>query len=148
VGKRHLSRQTALQLLYAAEFMMDDTTVIAEKLAETGEIDEKSVSPFSLDLANKVRERREMLDVQIKSVLENWRIERLSKVDLNILRLALCEMESLPDVPIRVTLNEYIELAKQFGTDESAGFVNGILDKLGRKFADKDFRQGYDKKQK
>lgn len=127
--------------------MADDTAIIAEKLAETGEIDDKNVSPFCLDLTNKVREQRHALDAQIQSVLENWRIERLSKVDLSILRLALCEMQTAPDVPIRVTLNEYIELAKQFGTEESAGFVNGILDKLGRKFADKDFEQGYDKKQ-
>ena len=139
MGKRRRSRQTALQLLYAAEFLGEPPSEIARKLMETGQIAVGNWTSFCRDLTDKTLAQRETLDAEIKRVLAHWRLERLSKVDLMILRLALCEMREFPDIPIRVTLNEYIELAKEFGTEDSSAFVNGILDRLGRQFAEKDF---------
>jgi len=129
----------ALQLLYASEFLRESPLEIAPRLIETGEISQSSWAPFCKELACKTLEQHENLDAEINKVLVHWRVERLSKVDLIILRLALCEMREFADIPIRVTLNEYIELAKQFGTEDSASFVNGILDRLSHDFAEKDF---------
>ena len=61
---------------------------------------------------------------------QHWRLERMGKVDRNILRLATRELIALADVPRRVTLNEAVELAKRYGSEGSAGFVNGILDRI------------------
>jgi N utilization substance protein B len=68
---------------------------------------------------------------------ENWRLERLSRVDLNVIRIAVYELTTEPPVPVEVAINEAIEVARRFGTEQSAGFVNGVLDqvavRLGRK---------------
>jgi len=139
--RRHLARRVALQVLYANEYLPDDPGRIAGLLKETGEVSGTNWSAFSRELASKTIEEAQDLDRAIERTLENWRIERLSVVDHLILRLALCEMRCFPDIPIRVTLDEYVELAKEFGTDDSSSFVNGILDSLARKHADKDFQQ-------
>lgn len=73
---------------------------------------------------------RERIDTIIRDVSQHWRLERMAKVDRNILRLATLELISLDDVPRRVTLNEAVELAKRYGSEGSAGFVNGVLDRV------------------
>lgn len=73
---------------------------------------------------------RERIDGIIREVSQHWRLERMAKVDRNILRLATFELIALEDVPRRVTLNEAVELAKRFGSEGSAGFVNGVLDRV------------------
>ena len=75
-------------------------------------------------------ERREKIDEVIRDVSQHWRLERMARVDRNILRLATFELMALEDVPRRVTLNEAVELAKRFGSESSAGFVNGVLDRI------------------
>ena len=139
--RRHLSRKLALQVLYAREYLLEPPDDIASRLFETGNLSEKNWTAFCRDLMARTVEHTKDLDSAISAVLAHWRLERLSKVDRLILRLALCEMRHFPDVPLRVTLNEYIELAKQFGTEDSSAFVNGILDKLGQDFRHKDFVQ-------
>ncbi|HUT25178.1 MAG TPA: transcription antitermination factor NusB [Sumerlaeia bacterium] len=139
--RRHLSRRLALQVLYANRFLPDDPHVLVQNLIDAGEVSAKNWTSFARDLARFGLEQAESLDTAIGEALEHWRIERLSKVDHLILRLALCEMRSFPDIPLRVTINEYIELAKEFGTEDSSAFVNGILDRLGAEFAHKDFQK-------
>jgi len=75
-------------------------------------------------------QRRERIDEIIRDTSQHWRIERMAKVDRNILRLATYELLALDDVPRRVTLNEAVELAKRFGSENTAGFVNGVLDRI------------------
>ena len=74
--------------------------------------------------------QRERIDEIIRDVSQRWRLERMAKVDRNILRLATYELMALEDVPRRVTLNEAVELAKRYGSEGSAGFVNGVLDRI------------------
>lgn len=131
----------ALQVLYAREYLDDPPQEIARRLVDSSEISRSYWNSFCSDLVARTIEGRDSLDIEIDAALEHWRIERLSKVDHVILRLALCEMRTFPDIPVRVTLNEYIELAKQFGTADSSAFVNGILDRLSKQFAEKDFDQ-------
>lgn len=72
----------------------------------------------------------ERIDGLIRRVSHHWRLERMARVDRNILRLGTWELLELADVPRRVTLNEAVELAKRFGSEGSAGFVNGVLDRI------------------
>jgi transcription antitermination protein NusB len=70
------------------------------------------------------------IDEIIRSVSRNWRIERMGRVDRNVIRLATFELERMADIPRRVTLNEAVELAKRYGSEQSASFVNGVLDRI------------------
>ena len=130
--RRHLSRRMALQVLYAHRFAPDAPGEIAGRIAETGQVSRKNWTVFCRELVTACVERAEEYDAAIGKALENWRLERLSAVDHLLLRLALCEMRSFPDIPPRVTLNEYIELAKEFCAEDSASFVNGVLDRLAK----------------
>ena len=141
-NRRHLSRQLAVQILYAAQFLKKlSARELYIRLLETGSASAKNWTPFCQDLVNETRKNAERYDTEIGAALDNWRIERLSVVDHLLLQLALCEMETVADVPVRVTTDEYIELAKDFSSEESAAFINGVLDRLGRRFAHKDFVQ-------
>lgn len=81
-------------------------------------------------LVRGVWEEKETIDRLIKTSAEHWRIERMSGVDRNILRLAVFELIHCPDIPPRVAINEAIDLGKQYGSEESGAFVNGILDRI------------------
>ncbi len=130
-------------MLYAGHYANPDEDVerIAGRLVDGGEIAPRNWADFARGLSQSVLERADALDKTIQGALEHWRVERLSRVDLLILRLALVEFEDFADIPLRVTLNEYIDLANEYGTEESASFVNGVLDRLARGFAHKDFDQ-------
>lgn len=73
---------------------------------------------------------QDVLDAKIRGVSKHWRLERMSRVDRNIIRLGAYELMYLQDIPRRVTLNEAVELAKRFGNEESPAFVNGVLDRI------------------
>ncbi len=75
------------------------------------------------------------IDERIRAVSKHWRIERMSRVDRNIIRLGAYELLHVPEVPRRVTLNEAVELAKRFGNEESPAFVNGVLDRIAEQAA-------------
>jgi N utilization substance protein B len=131
MGARRKGREAALQMLY----QMDVGAVGAEDAirsywAHLGEGEEAGGAEFANVLVRGVEEHRAKIDETIRSVSHHWRLERMTRVDRNILRLAAFELLELPDVPRRVTLNEAIELAKRFGSEGSAGFVNGVLDRI------------------
>jgi len=85
---------------------------------------------FALELVRGVLDFREEIDKRIRSLSEHWRLERMSIVDRNILRLGAYEVLYRPDIPPKVTIDEAVELAKEYGDEKSGSFVNGILDKL------------------
>ncbi len=87
---------------------------------------------FAQDLVQGVVNRREELDEAIRACSHNWRVERMARVDLSVLRLAAYELRHCPEVPHRVVLNEAVELAKTFGAADSGAFVNGVLDEIAR----------------
>jgi N utilization substance protein B len=95
-----------------------------EKPAEADEIE------FAQRLVSAVDENKEEIDKLIDSASKNWRLVRMPTVDRNILRLATGEMLLMSDVPVSVSINEAVELAKRFGDKESRAFVNGILDRI------------------
>jgi N utilization substance protein B len=96
---------------------------------------EDEVRSFAEQLVAGVVRERERLDALIGGAASNWRVERMSVVDRNILRMATFELSHLPDTPAAVILDEAIEVGKRFGTEQSGSFINGVLDAVRRDLA-------------
>jgi len=129
MGTRRKGREAALQMLY----QMDVSGASAEQAIATfwpalGATREGE--DFANELVRGVADAGDRIDETIRKVSQHWRLERMARVDRNILRLGTYELIAMPDVPSRVTLNEAIELAKKFGDETSPGFVNGVLDRI------------------
>jgi len=131
-GVRRKGRAYALQVLYALD--LNEVAAPDQAVADYAGLFELEVDATSLEFAGQlvacVRERLAEIDDVIQSASRNWRLERMSRVDRNILRLAAGELRHFPEVPVKVAINEAVELAKRFGTGESPAFVNGILDRI------------------
>jgi transcription antitermination protein NusB len=129
-GSRRKSRQAALQALFLIEMNPHKSCEQSlEVFLENFPVKGKS-QPFFSSLVFGVSAHKAEIDQIIQDHSENWRLERMSRVDCNILRLAVFELIFCLDVPPRVAINEAIDLGKQFGTDESGAFINGILDSI------------------
>jgi transcription antitermination protein NusB len=139
VRARSKARSWALQVLYAWESRGLDTPArtILHDFEEERSINDES-RQYMRELVNSVAEHRGDIDGQLDQALTNWRLERLSVIDRNILRLAAAEMlfGNAEDVPPAVSIQEAIVLAEKYGTQESPRFVNGVLDAL-RKTVDR-----------
>ena len=118
-----------MQFLFLIDSTGDDYDAALEKFRSAFGLDPK-LSEFFLRLIKGVTENRKDLDGMIESRSHNWKLARMALVDRNILRLAAYEMTFSRDVPDKVVINEAIELAKDFGTDESGSFINGVLDSI------------------
>lgn len=131
-GSRRSGRAYALQLLYARDGdPATDVTGAAVSWADTFELDvDAAAQTFARELVAAATERSAEIDELIAGASKNWRIDRMSRVDRNILRLGACELVAFRDVPVKVVINEAVELAKRFGTAESGAFVNGVLDRI------------------
>jgi N utilization substance protein B len=132
---RRAERALAFQVLYGLSFSPAPTRLeLADAFLRAPEQDGPSPSPvreargFAWELVEGVWESREKLDALLTRYSQNWRVERMGKVEITLLRLALYEMLFRQDIPPKVAMNEAIELSKQFGDQGSRGFVNGILD--------------------
>ncbi|MCL2188725.1 MAG: transcription antitermination factor NusB [Defluviitaleaceae bacterium] len=99
---------------------------------EDGERPRGGDAQYVLRAVTGTLDRREQLDGVITQFLKEWTIERLNRVDLALMRLAIYEMLCEPDVPPAVAVNEAVELAKEYGTDESSSFINGVLGNVSR----------------
>jgi transcription antitermination factor NusB len=117
------------------EFNRGDPNEGFELVSENFVVPE-SMRPFSRQLVLGVLEHRKELDKLIRQSSRNWRLERMSHVDRNILRLGVFELRFMKDIPPKVTIDEAVELGKRFGTEESAAFINGILDSIFNRLDD------------
>ena len=131
-GSRRKARAFALQILYAADAAGGvDVEAATRAWGDTFELDvDEAGREFARELARKTIEHLPSVDEIIAGSSKNWRLDRMARVDRNILRLAACELKYFLDVPVKVVINEAVELAKRFGTAESPAFVNGILDRV------------------
>lgn len=132
--KRRELREHIFELLFRIEFnsseeMPEQMQLFFDGLDELGEQEQSYMEEKYGRIAEKLPE----LDRRIEETAKSWRISRMGKVDLTILRLAVYEMEFDDDVPVGVAINEAVELSKKFGGDDSPAFVNGILGKIGKK---------------
>ena len=148
-NNRRVARECALKILFAlrideqadAAKLLNDfwqnfrfaDDALGEPLETESQPLPTAAKTFAETLVKGVVEYRAVIDKQIREVAKNWTLERMATVDLSILRICTYELLYLPDVPVRVAINEAIEISKRYGTKESPSFINGLLDKVAQK---------------
>ena len=129
MGRRRQSREAALKLLYALDITRDDVQEVVRTLWAGAMMSDDS-REFTTTLVTGVIRHRHEIDACIQECSTNWSLERIGLVERNILRFAIYELCFLPDIPPNVTINEAVEVAKKYGTEEAPAFINGILDRI------------------
>jgi transcription antitermination protein NusB len=127
MNSRRKARELILKALYAYEVGEQAPDVEFESLIERSKFDD-STREFARNLFGQILSHSSESDNHIASLAKNWKFERIAAIDKNILRLSMTELAHFPDIPVRVSINEAVELAKRYGGKESSGFINGILD--------------------
>lgn len=136
MSRRSRARAIVLQVLYQYDLNPDQPDLVRTRFVNARLSQDEELVKFATRLLDGVRKHRESLDEILAETAENWRVSRMAATDRNVLRLGAYEILHT-DTPDRVVINEAIDLAKRYGTDHSAKFVNGVLDKLmKRKQAD------------
>ncbi len=143
MGARHSGREAALQVL----FQMESTGASADEAMTLfwrsfGADDDPEGRAYAEEAVRVVGSALEQLDKHIAEASAHWRIERMARVDRNVLRLGTWELTHRLDVPRAVVLDEAVELAKTFGTDESSAFVNGVLNRIAEALGRRDEEVG------
>ncbi len=129
---RRLARELALQALFQIDVGKTLVDKAIEHVLEEQELEQNNKA-FFVKLVNGVREQLTDIDQLIAKHLIDWEIARIANVDRNILRIATYEMTYCPDIPSSVSINEAVELAKIFSSDDSPKFINGVLDSIDKK---------------
>ena len=125
-GPRRRARETAFKALYEVDVARHDPLQVLERLAEEEAL-LPEIAGYSRELVEGVLKKQRQLDALLKRLAPAFPVEQLSPVDRNILRIALWEVLHHGNVPLKVAINEAVELAKTFGSDTSPRFVNGVL---------------------
>ena len=131
---RRKSREDAVIILYQSDLLNKDV----HEIIETELLFEKKIEDFTVKIVTGVASNSELIDEKIKSVVENWTLERIAIVDRNIIRVAIYEMIFEDEIPLKVSVDEAIEIAKTLGQkDDTPKFVNGVLGKILTQIDDK-----------
>ena len=127
---RRAARQCVLKALFAYQFSKNDT--IDQLMVENPEL--KGNNDFIQSLFDIVLENGKLIENIIKSHLENWEIDRVALIDKILLKMGICEIYFIDDIPPKATISEMVEIAKIYSTDESPVFINGILDAVFKNY--------------
>jgi N utilization substance protein B len=125
-SKRRIVREKVLQILYAYEMNNESLQPLSIEILQ--EITDEADKTFARELIQKVIDNTADLDDRIVQRVTNWEMNRIALIDKILLRMGICEIIHFPDIPPKVSINESIEIAKDFSTAGSAKFINGILD--------------------
>ena len=136
MSRRSRAREIVLQVLYQNELNPEQPDFVRTRFVEARLGHNDKLVAFARSLIEGVREHRESLDSELEKTAMNWRLSRMAATDRNVLRLGAFELLH-SDAPGRVVINEAIKLARRYGSDNSASFVNGVLDKLMKMHAKK-----------
>lgn len=131
MGTRRLARESALKILYQLDLSgagIPEATGLFWKDHPASD----EVRDFAQNLVEGVWQDKDRIDALLSRYSAHWKLSRMAAVDKNILRLAVYELERFPEIPLKVTLNEAIEIGKSYGSEESSAFINGILDKVAK----------------
>ena len=132
MGTRRKSRELALQMLFQADLGKQPIEEVRNTFWKgRGEVT-GDVKGFAEDIFRVAQDRAGEIDKLIEDHAENWRMDRMAAVDRNILRAAVAELLGFPKTPRAVVINEAIEIARKFSAPESAQFINGVLDSVGK----------------
>ena len=129
MGIRRRARELAIQVLFHLDFSPDDPDGTFELIYKNFS-SKRSIRPFSKELVLGVRENMAEIDKVLARASKNWRLERMSRLDRSILRLAAFEILFREDIPPKVSIDEAVEVGKKFGSEDSGSFINGILDNI------------------
>ena len=129
MSNRRRAREYVLKALYAFEQGGQSSEDIRAAIIDKSGLEDNGIT-FACQLYDNTVHNIAQIDKYINKLATNWKLERIAIVDKNIIRMAISEVEYMPDIPIKVAINEAIELAKKYSTLESASFVNGILDRV------------------
>jgi len=132
MSRRSRAREIVLQVLYQDDLNADQPEDIRLQFINSRLNHDESLVVFAQELLEGVRKHQEQVDAQLEETARNWRLSRMAATDRNVLRLGAYEI-LFTDTPDRVVINEAIELAKRYGTNNSSQFVNGVLDRLMRR---------------
>ncbi len=136
IHPRRAARQCVLEALFAYQFSKNDALQILDQLLiKTPEL--KDNNDFIKSLFDCVFKNMKWTEDIIKSHLENWEIDRVAHIDKILLKMGICEIYYIEDVPPKVTISEMVEIAKIYSTDESPVFINGILDAVFKNYIKK-----------
>ncbi|HUU42051.1 MAG TPA: transcription antitermination factor NusB [Desulfatiglandales bacterium] len=130
MGKRRRSRELAIKVIFHLQFSKDDDPAATFDLICNNFEASQDIQVFSRELVLGVYSHMHELDDLITQASRNWRLERIARVDLSILRLAVYELLYRDDIPPKVSINEAVDMGKKFGGIDSGAFINGILDKV------------------
>ena len=132
MGTRRKSRELALQMLFQADLGQQPADDVRKTFWKGRGDVEREVQGFADDIFRVAQDRSEDIDKLITAHAANWRIDRMAAVDRNVLRAAVAEMLGYPTTPRAIVINEAIEIARKFSAPESAQFINGVLDSIGK----------------
>lgn len=128
---RKLSREKAMELVFSVMLSKESHEEAIETFVDNYEGNIKEIDLTYITAVLKgIEEKKEYIDNIIKENLQKWTIDRISKINLAILRLGVFEMEFLDDVPAKVAINEALELTRKYSDEKSVSFINGVLDKV------------------
>lgn len=127
-SKRRIVREKVLQILYAFEMNRESLQPLSLEILK--DVTDQTDKAFAQELIGKVLSNIEDLDKRIMQRVTNWEMNRIALIDKILLRIGICELLYFPDIPPKVSINESIEIAKNFSTAGSAKFINGILDAI------------------
>lgn len=131
MGMRRKARECVLQMLYQIDVGGGAYEHVIQGYWKNNDAAE-DVRKFANELVEGVARHKDEIDALIAANSTNWRLSRMAAVDKSILRMAVCELVHRKDIPVKVAINEAVEIAKRFGTAESGAFVNGILDNIAK----------------
>ncbi|MBW2246000.1 MAG: transcription antitermination factor NusB [Deltaproteobacteria bacterium] len=129
MGNRRKSRELAMQALFYMDMSQDDSNEMLERFCDNFSPPEKML-PFFLNLVKGVIREKGEIDSILKRFSDHWKLNRMSCVDRNTMRVAIYELLYCHDIPHKVSINEAIDMGKKFGSKESGAFINGILDSI------------------
>lgn len=129
---RRRAREYALQILFQIDLTDSELNQELKDDFWEGSKEDDDVKEFTESIVRGTTENIACLDDVIRKAAENWQLERMAVIDKNILRIAAYELIYMPDIPPSVTINEAIEISKKYSTEESASFINGILDSISK----------------
>ena len=136
IHPRRIARESVLQALYAQQFSEDEPAIVLNRIMALYPEKNKNFK-FILSLFQCVLDHVDWANDMIKSHLQNWEFDRVAQIDRVLLRMGICEIFYMDDIPPKVSISEMVEISKVYSTEESSGFINGILDAVYKEFQQK-----------
>ena len=136
IHPRRIARESVLQALYAQQFSDDEPAIVLNRIMALYPEKNKNFK-FISSLFQCVLDNVDWANDMIKSYLQNWEFDRVAQIDRVLLRMGICEIFYIDDIPPKVSISEMVEISKVYSTEESSGFINGILDAVYKEFQQK-----------